>query len=126
MWVVLLIKSLRDLGMLGTGSASPVNDEIQGDPLMDIIHPLVLDLLEWIGRHPRPYAETLDAWRTSCPRLPIWEDANEQGLVTRHRATGGAAMISVSPAGLELLRKHRPQPKEPHGDRESRTSRQPT
>jgi hypothetical protein len=73
----------------------------------DTVHPLILDLLEWIGPNPRPYAETLEAWRTSCPRLPIWEDANDLGLVTCHHAAGHGAMISVSAAGIELLRKDR-------------------
>jgi hypothetical protein len=63
---------------------------------METVHPLILDLLEWIGPNPRAYAETLEAWRTSCPRLPVWEDANDMGLITRHRATGRGALISVS------------------------------
>jgi hypothetical protein len=33
---------------------------------------LVLDLVEWIGRGPRPYSEVIETWRTSCPRLTIW------------------------------------------------------
>jgi hypothetical protein len=73
----------------------------------DTVHPLILDLLEWIGSDPRPYAETLEAWRTSCPRLPVWEDANDLGLITRHRAPGRGTMISVSAAGIELVHKHR-------------------
>jgi hypothetical protein len=38
----------------------------------DTVDPLILDLLEWIGPNPRPYAEVLEAWRTSCPRLAMW------------------------------------------------------
>ena len=69
---------------------------------------LILDLLEWIGPTPRRYSEVLDAWRTSCPRLTVWEDANERG--TRH---GG--LIAVSTAGTTHLHKHRPaQPTIPH------------
>ncbi len=44
---------------------------------------LVLDLVEWVAGEPRPYAEVMDAWRTSCPRLPIWEDALDLGFVAR-------------------------------------------
>lgn len=40
---------------------------------------LVLDLLEWIGPAARPYVDVLDAWRTSCPNLAIWEEANNRG-----------------------------------------------
>ena len=42
---------------------------------------LVLDLVEWVAGAPRPYSDVMDAWRTSCPRLTIWEDAQAQGLV---------------------------------------------
>jgi uncharacterized membrane protein YfcA len=45
--------------------------------------PLVLDFVEWIAREPRFYAEVVATWRTSCPRLTIWEDAADHGYVTR-------------------------------------------
>jgi hypothetical protein len=62
----------------------PVNETAMTDP----IEPLILDLLEWIGPKRRPYAEVLEAWRTSCPRLPVWEEANSRGLIDRHHETG--------------------------------------
>jgi hypothetical protein len=40
---------------------------------------LILDLLEWVAGADRTYDEVMDAWRTSCPRLPVWEDANDRG-----------------------------------------------
>ena len=46
-----------------------------------ILDPLVLDFVEWIAKEPRAYADVLDAWRTSCPRLTVWEDAIDRGLV---------------------------------------------
>ena len=46
---------------------------------------LILDLLAWIGDEPRPYAEVMEAWRTSCPRLPVWEEATDRDLVSRLR-----------------------------------------
>jgi hypothetical protein len=42
---------------------------------------LTLQFLAWIGEAPRAYGEVMDAWRTSCPRLSIWEDALQGGLV---------------------------------------------
>ena len=69
---------------------------------------LVLDLLEWVGPGPRPYAEVLEAWRTSCPRLTVWEDANERGFIARRRVSGRGAVVSVTAAGAEHLRAHRP------------------
>ena len=47
------------------------------------LEPLVRDLVEWVAREPRAYADVIDAWRTSCPRLTVWEEACERGLVTR-------------------------------------------
>jgi hypothetical protein len=77
-------------------------------PFADTVDSLILDLLEWIGPTPRPYAEVREAWRTSCPRLPVWETANERGLIARHRAPGHGALVAVTAAGTEHLRKHRP------------------
>jgi D-3-phosphoglycerate dehydrogenase len=78
--------------------------------MSDPVDALVLDLLEWIGEGSRPYDEVLDAWRTSCPRLPVWEEANDRGLIERRRSAGGTDVISVSPAGVRYLRSGRPAP----------------
>lgn len=69
--------------------------------------PLVLDLIEWVAARPRPYEEVMDAWRTSCPRLTIWEDAVEQGLVAREDRDGGCPVVRVTPAGRAFLEAHR-------------------
>ena len=81
--------------------------QIHGDPVSDTVDALILDLLEWLEPNPRSYAEVLEAWRTSCPRLPVWEDANDRGFIARHRVPGGGAFVSVSAAGAEHLRRHR-------------------
>ena len=44
---------------------------------------LILDLLEFVANGGRSYEEVMDAWRTSCPRLPVWEEANDRGLVAQ-------------------------------------------
>jgi hypothetical protein len=71
--------------------------------MSDTIEPLLLDLVAWVAREPRDYFETMDAWRTSCPRLPVWEEANARGLVTRARDDKGAAMVQVTDAGRAFL-----------------------
>ena len=73
-----------------------------------VVDCLVLDLLEWIGPGPRPYREVLDAWRTSCPRLPVWEEANDRGLVVRLHEPGQGPLVSVSSAGWDWLAEQRP------------------
>ena len=75
--------------------------------MSDTVDALILDLLEWVGPHARPYAEVMEAWRTSCPRLPVWEDANDRGFIERRREPGRGELISVSAAGAEYLRHHR-------------------
>ena len=74
--------------------------------MLDVADPLVLDLVEWIARAPRPYAEVMEAWRTSCPRLPVWEEANERGFIERHWLRS-EAMISVSALGARVLAERR-------------------
>jgi hypothetical protein len=69
---------------------------------------LILDLLEWIGGGSRPYSEVMDARRTSCPRLPVWEDATERGFIRRHHEEGVGEVISVTRLGREHLSPHRP------------------
>jgi hypothetical protein len=58
----------------------------------DTVENLILDLVAWVGRRERTYEETMEAWRTSCPRFPVWEDSTDL----------------VSPAGFALLREKRP------------------
>ena len=72
----------------------------------DPVDALVLDLLEWIGPKPRPYREVLEAWRTSCPRLPVWEEANDRGFLDRY-LQGAEAMVSVSALGAQFLAERR-------------------
>lgn len=75
------------------------------EPVMaETLDPLVRDLVEWIAREPRSYADVLDAWRTSCPRLTVWEEATERGYVTREFQTGTPAMVTVTTAGQAFLR----------------------
>jgi hypothetical protein len=71
-----------------------------------ITEPLVLDLVEWIEKEPRSYAEVMEAWRTSCPRLTIWEDAVDRGLVSRERNLGTEPIVVATPEGRKLLQAH--------------------
>jgi hypothetical protein len=68
--------------------------------------PLVLDFVEWIARQPRPYSEVVDTWRTSCPRLTIWEDAADSGYVVREAVAGVGTIVTVTDTGEQLLRAH--------------------
>lgn len=72
-----------------------------------VVEPLILDLLEWLASGDRSYEEVMGAWRTSCPRLPVWEDANDRGL-TISIQSNGRCLIKPSALGLALLDKRRP------------------
>ena len=71
---------------------------------------LLRQFLEWVAERPRTYHETMDAWRTSCPRISVWEDALHDGLVATEAPAGSSqreVKIVLTPAGAEHLRKSR-------------------
>ena len=69
---------------------------------------LVLDLVEWVAAKSRPYAEVIvEAWRTSCPRLPIWEDVLDLGFVVCERRAGEETMVTATHAGRMFLEAER-------------------
>jgi D-3-phosphoglycerate dehydrogenase len=74
--------------------------------MVDTVEILILDLLEWVGERERTYRETMEAWRTSCPRLPVWEDATDRGLVETELANG-RSIVRVTPLGRGLLGERR-------------------
>jgi hypothetical protein len=69
----------------------------------DRLKSLVLDMLEWMGPEPRPYTEVIEAWRTSCPRLTVWEDAVEEGFVSSAVVDGCGVLVSITPRGRTFL-----------------------
>ncbi|MFI5030084.1 MAG: hypothetical protein ACHQPH_05215 [Reyranellales bacterium] len=69
---------------------------------MDTLTPLICDLLEWLARAPRTHAEVMDGWRTSCPRLPVWEEATDRGYVARR-----GLRVEVTPRGRSFLAEQR-------------------
>ena len=74
---------------------------------MQNIEPLIFDLVEWVAKAPRTHAEVMNAWRTSCPRLTVWEDAVDRGLVERKTSADGAIVV-VTARGKKLLSGTRP------------------
>jgi hypothetical protein len=67
-----------------------------------VLEALILDLLAWIASQERAYEQVMDVWRTSCPRLPVWEDANDRGLVTTVHGNG-RCVVRITVLGRELL-----------------------
>lgn len=72
------------------------------------VESLILDLLEWVAQEERTYEAVMDGWRTSCPRLPVWEDANDRGLVTTE-IVNGRRIVKITPRGVALLNLRKPE-----------------
>jgi DNA-binding PadR family transcriptional regulator len=71
-----------------------------------IVEALILDLLDWLAERDRSYEEVMDAWRTSCPRLPVWEDANDRGLI-RQEEVNGNCIVRITSSGRALLERRK-------------------
>ena len=71
------------------------------------IEPLVRDLLAWLAREPRSHAEVMDGWKTSCPRLPVWEEANLRGYLQCRRDAHGVQQVLLTEEGARHLQSAR-------------------
>jgi hypothetical protein len=65
----------------------------------------MLQFLRWVAERPRSYGEAMEAWRSTCPRLSVWEDAAAEGLVRVEDAKGGArrSRVALTERGRALL-----------------------
>jgi len=73
------------------------------EPLVHTLKPLILDFLEWIAARPRPYSEVMEVWRTSCPRLTVWEDAIDRGFILRRYMADKEMLVDLSGLGRRFL-----------------------
>jgi hypothetical protein len=71
-----------------------------------VVDALIVDLLEWLASGERTYQEVIDAWRTSCPKLPVWEDARDRGYVTQENFNG-REIVRLTPAGFAFLQQRK-------------------
>jgi hypothetical protein len=71
--------------------------------MADIMTPLTIDFLAWLDAEPRDYADVMDAWRTSCPRLTVWEDAIDAGLIAHVHTPGQPIRIAPTSRGRAML-----------------------
>ena len=66
----------------------------------------IRELLAWVARRPRTYAETMEAWQSHCPRYTVWEDALEAKLIRIERGDGkrfGETRVSLTRRGQAAL-----------------------
>ncbi len=65
---------------------------------------LMLEFLSWISSRRRTYAETMNAWQSTCPRHTIWEDAIIDGYIQVNRnETLRDPEVSLTVNGRALL-----------------------
>ena len=70
-----------------------------------------LELLDWLSARPRSYAEAMEAWRSHCPRLTVWEDALQAGLVQVVRSNGrDESRVVLTTLGAAALAGRKRQP----------------
>lgn len=62
---------------------------------------IMMQFLSWVEDRPRTYPQTMEAWRSSCPRLSVWEDAIIDGLVRVDNGNGRAVVLT--PRGHKIL-----------------------
>lgn len=86
------------IGSLGTDSSGFYSNNI----MTDVVEALIIDLLDWVASKERTYEEVMEAWRTSCPRLPVWEDANDRGLLAIE-VVDRRSLVRLTPSGVALL-----------------------
>jgi hypothetical protein len=97
-WRIILVAMSEGLLKAGRLEIAPAWRHIPG---MDA---LTLQLITWVSDRPRTHGEVMEAWTTTCPRMPIWEDAVRDGLV---RVEGEGRMreraVALTPRGRALL-----------------------
>jgi hypothetical protein len=71
---------------------------------VDLVSEPVHQLLDWLSRGPRAYDETIDAWKTHCPRVSPWEDALSLGLIAIERRNG-RSLVVLTEVGASMQRR---------------------
>lgn len=70
----------------------------------DAVSALTLEFLTWVSSRRRTYVEAMEAWRSTCPRHTVWEDALSDGLIQVERGRPlHEAEVTLTPQGLALL-----------------------
>ncbi len=64
---------------------------------------IMIQFLQWVAARPRRREDVLDAWQSSCPRFPVWEDARADGLVRQCGGEAGENRVELTESGRALL-----------------------
>jgi hypothetical protein len=64
---------------------------------------IMIQFLQWVADRPRTREDVMDAWRSSCPRFPVWEDARAEGLIRQRGGAQGEHRVELTPRGRAAL-----------------------
>ena len=62
---------------------------------------IMVQFLEWVAARPRRREDVLEAWQSSCPRFPVWEDARAEGLI--RQCGGGEHRVELTERGRAMI-----------------------
>ena len=68
---------------------------------------IMIQFLEWVAAKPRRREDVMDAWRSSCPRFPVWEDARAEGLIRQCGGDKGQHRVELTELGHAALERAR-------------------
>jgi len=66
---------------------------------------IMIQFLQWVADRPRRREDVMDAWRSSCPRFPVWEDARAEGLVRQCGGETGERRVELTERGRTALQR---------------------
>ena len=64
---------------------------------------IMVQFLQWVADRPRSREDVMDAWRSSCPRFPVWEDARADGLIRQAGGDRGLHRVELTERGRAML-----------------------
>ena len=64
---------------------------------------IMIQFLQWVAARPRRREDVLDAWQSSCPRFPVWEDARADGLIRQRGGEAGEHRVELTERGRAML-----------------------
>ena len=66
---------------------------------------IMIQFLQWVADRPRSREDVMDAWRSSCPRFPVWEDARADGLIQQRGGEAGEHRVELTTRGRDALKR---------------------
>jgi hypothetical protein len=66
---------------------------------------IMIQFLEWVADRPRTREDVMEAWRSSCPRFTVWEDARADGLILQCGGAAGEHRVELTARGRDTLKR---------------------